>query len=74
MKSQAVVDLVVVFEVFANRVDDKPDYFRVLVHKKGDGEVSLGFSHDLLLLTICFSLYLLLLTRFTASICPTSTL
>jgi len=42
MKSETVVDLVVVVEILSNRVDDESDHVRVFVHEQGKSEVSLS--------------------------------
>lgn len=43
MQRQTVVDLVIVVQVFTDRVDHQPDQVRVFVQQEGNGEVTLRF-------------------------------
>ena len=44
IQGQAVEDLIVVVEIFANRIDDQADELGILVHEKGDCEITLGWN------------------------------
>ena len=81
MQGKTIADLVILIQVLPNGIYNQAKEIRVLVHQQGNSKVTLTHALsitrtvDLFLnLTICFSPYLELDMRLTASMCPTSTL